>query len=100
MRKLTRPYTSEQLRRGEDMTYHPVTGHTLNPKAFNEKHQRFMAFSPFAWCAYDVPEPLPDISDDKDHAYNDDYPSHWRFDPSTGLPLRPLSGGNAAWLLW
>lgn len=88
--------TSEQIDRGEGMSYHPVTGRQFlffraNIEGVCEYTGRIKVRGPggAGWgvsVTGDI-EHLPRIGDGNNHPLSDLPLPHWRFDPKTGFPL-------------
>lgn len=84
----TRPYTSEQLARGEGMIYHPVTGEELRSLQYVDwKHAFCRLISAGAWDWDPDIEPVESISNGRAYAYGDQFPAHWNFHLQTGEEL-------------
>lgn len=90
-----RAYTAKELNRGEGMTFHPVSGERLSTLQYCT-HGRWWAKSiPLPQMGWDAiqyrHEYLPCINGGrKRYAVGEAYPSHWKFDPFTGVRLNAL----------
>ena len=87
MNTLPREYSVEALKRGEGMTFHPMTGNVLALLVWSENlqeyfHPAWYEIFPW-WCglqgkiALDIALPA-----------GSPYPAHWKFDPFTGERLQ------------
>ena len=95
-------YAVDQIDQGAfGAVFHPVTGERLSDLQYDQGRGQFFAndHSPktgLAWGGVTMEFPqekryLPRIGDGRDRATGELYHEHWRFDPFTGQPLRPVS---------